>query len=74
MILEIINFIQDNVYFTFLDTTYKQIQGTAQGKNHAPQYANLVIAYLILEKLLPTLENKYGSLTKQHIQENLLFS
>ena len=73
MILDIINFIQDNVYFTYLDKTYKQIQGTAQGKNHAPQYANLVIAYLIIEKLLPNLENKYGILTKQHVQENLLF-
>ena len=72
-ILDIISFIQDNVYFTFLDTTYKQTEGTSMGKNHAPQYANLVIAYLIITKLLPNIESKYGLVAKEHIKENLLF-
>ena len=46
--IKLINFIQDNVYFTLNDLLYKQLEGTAMGKSHALQYANLTIAYLIL--------------------------
>ena len=50
IILDVIQFIQDNVYFSFLDKTYKQINGTAMGKSQAPQYANLTVAFLIIER------------------------
>ena len=41
------------------------------GKNHAPPYANLVIAYLILEKLYPRIEKDFSIEVVIHIQESL---
>ena len=55
---------------TFNEDTYKQMQGTAMGKDHAPPYANLVIAYLVMEKLYPRLEKDYGKDVKAHVEEN----
>ena len=41
-------------------------------KNHAPPYANLVIAYLIITKLLPRLESDFGTETANHVRQNLM--
>ena len=71
--LELIKLIQNNVYFTFNDHIYQQIQGTAMGKDHAPPYANLTIAYLIIEKLYPTLDQLVGRQCVEHVRENLKF-
>ena len=70
-VIRLLKFIQENVFMTFNDDTYKQIQGTAMGKDHAPPYANLVIAYLITERLYPKLEMDHGRLATSHIQDNL---
>ncbi|KAL5255370.1 hypothetical protein ACHWQZ_G014702 [Mnemiopsis leidyi] len=71
VIIKILKFIQENVYMTFNDDTYKQMQGTAMGKDHAPPYANLVIAYLVMERLYPNIERDYGKEVKSHVEENL---
>lgn len=70
-ILQILKFIQDNVYFEFDGTTYKQVEGTAMGKNHAPQYANLIVAYLLITKLFPNLYSKYPTEQVDRIKQNL---
>lgn len=69
--IKLLHFIQNNVYMTFNDLIFKQIQGTAMGKQNAPPYANLVIAYLIMTKLYPSLENNYGQDAKEHIESNI---
>ena len=69
--IELIKFIQDNVYFTFNNKTYKQVQGTAMGKSQAPPYANMTIAYLILEYLFPAIERDYGMDIMNHVKDNL---
>ena len=56
---------------TFNEDTYKQIQGTAMGKDHAPPYANIVIAYLVETRLYPNLKAQYGGYVMLHIKENL---
>ena len=71
--LELMKFIQENIYFTFNDIIYKQLEGTATGKSQAPQYANLTLAYLVIEKLCPLIEEKYESEASTHIKEQLLF-
>ena len=70
--IKLVNFIQNNVYLTFNDEVYQQINGTAMGKTHAPQYANLTIAYLVIEKLYPAIVRSHGSATALHIKENLM--
>ena len=56
---------------TFNGKIFQQIQGTAMGKQHAPPYANLVIAYLVIFKLYPKLELKYGKSCCDHIEQFL---
>ena len=56
---------------TFNGKIFQQIQGTAMGKQHAPPYANLVIAYLVIFKLYPKLELKYGKSCRDHIEQSL---
>ena len=57
---------------TFNDDTYQQTQGTAMGKDHAPPYANLVIAYLIETRLIPGIEAEFGSEAASHVKEFLM--
>lgn len=71
LIIELLKFINDNVFMTFNDDTYKQVQGTAMGKDHAPPYANLVIAYLVETCLYPNLNEQFGDEAMSHIKENL---
>ena len=70
--IKLIDFIQNNLYFTFNGKVYQQINGTAMGKTHAPQYANLTIAYLIIEKLYPAILRSHGSRAAKHIIENIM--
>ena len=69
--LKLIDFIQNNVYLTFNETTYRQIQGTAMGKDQAPPYANLTIAFLIIIRLYPMIEEDLGTRAADHIRNNL---
>ena len=69
--IDLVRFIQDNVYLTFNEKLYRQRQGTAMGKNHAPPYANLTIAYLIIKRLYPRLETRFGVAVRAHIEQNI---
>ena len=70
-VMELLSIVQENVYLTFNEDTYRQVEGTAMGKSHAPPYANLVVAHLIKNKLYPNLEQQFGLEAKQHVQDNL---
>ena len=69
--LDLVKFIQANVFLSFNEDTYKQKEGTAMGKNHAPQYANMVIAFLILTKLYPKIQQKHGLTQLEHVKNNI---
>eukprot|EP00116_Pleurobrachia_bachei_P002860 sb/3463122/ len=70
-VTDLLSLIQENVYMTFNDDTFRQIEGTAMGKSHAPPYANLVVAFLICTKLLPDIEQNYNTNTAEHLKGNL---
>ena len=55
-VVELYTFCQENLYFNFNDTVYRQISGTGMGKDFAPALADLKIGYdeLKLEQFVRT--------------------
>jgi hypothetical protein len=45
-VIDLLEWVLTNNYFTFDDITYHQLQGTAMGTNIAPTYAQIVMSYL----------------------------
>jgi hypothetical protein len=50
-VIDLLEWVLKNNYFTFNNDIYLQIQGTAMGTNIAPVYAQIVMAYLEREPL-----------------------
>jgi hypothetical protein len=55
-VIDLLEWVLKNNYFTFNNNIYHQIQGTAMGTNIAPVYAQIVMAYLERD---PLLNNNY---------------
>jgi len=70
-ICEAINLVLENNTFHFNNKYYLQTKGTAMGTKMAPNYANLVLAYLE-ECLYEKLQNKYGTVYGNFIENNFL--
>ena len=64
-VLDGINFILENNTFSFNQTHYKQVKGTAMGTKVAPVYATLTIGYLE-EKLYEKIEGTFHSEFANH--------
>ena len=70
-ILESIKLILENNYFTFNETVWHQVVGTAMGKTFAPPYACLTVGFLEETILFPTLiPNKFDEITSKMIIDN----
>ena len=68
-ILDATAFVLKNNTFTFNNTNYIQLIGTAMGTIFAPTYATLVLGYLE-EKLYDLIESLYDTKTKIYIEKN----
>ena len=55
LITDLISFILDNNCFTFDNSYYRQVKGTAMGSPFAPAYANLFMAHFWRTKVSPNL-------------------
>ena len=68
-ILEAIEFILSNNTFSFNDSFYEQLLGTAMGSIFAPTYAALFVGYLEL-KFYSLVEAKWGKSLAKYIMDN----
>ena len=68
-LLHLLKELQNNIYFEFNDTVYKQTNGCAMGREYGPPWATLSVGYLEETKLYPAIRQKFPPAIAEQIIE-----
>jgi len=68
-VLDLFTFCQNNLYFKFKDTVFRQISGTGMGRIYAPAAADLKVGYQEIQVDL-IIENRLGQEVANHFMNN----